>query len=63
MSPKIRLRKRDQCWGWLTIDFQEDEDVEAVVVIPTYGPDHNAGTDCWCGALNADGVIVHHEVH
>ncbi len=63
MSPFVRIRKRDKKWCWLTIDFLDDEDIEAVIVIPGYGPDHNAGMDCWCAPKNDDGVIVHNEVH
>ena len=64
MSPMIHVRKKDKQAGWVTIDFQDDEEIEAVVVIPTFGPDHNACMDCWCHpTLEAEGLIVHNEHH
>lgn len=62
MSPKIHIRKRDKCDQWLAIDMRDSE-VGASVVIPAFGPDHNAGLDCWCQPAVDDGVIVHRECH
>jgi hypothetical protein len=60
----ICVRKKDKQAGWVSIDFQDDEEIEAVIVIPTFGPDHNAGMDCWCHPERGDeGVIVHNEHH
>ena len=63
MSPMIHVRKKDKQAGWVTIDFQDDEETEAVVVIPTFGPDHNACMDCWCHPAVVEGAIVHNEAH
>jgi len=63
VSPKICIRKKDRQWGWLTLDFRDDQEIERIVVVPTYGPNHNALHDCWCGPKDVEGVIVHNEVH
>ena len=63
MSAKVCIPKRHRCNEWLTIDFQDQEDVEAVIVIPAFGPDHNAGMDCWCHPNIDEGVIVHDVCH
>lgn len=64
MSSWICIRKKDRCDGWLTIDCREDEGIETMVVVPLFGPNHRAGTDCWCQPeMNDDGVIVHRECH
>jgi hypothetical protein len=59
MTPLLRIRKRDRQPGWLTLDFRDDEAIGAPVVIPTFGPDHRGGMDCWCCPENEEGVIVH----
>jgi hypothetical protein len=63
VTPMIRIRKRDRCNEWLTLDFRDDEDIEAVIVVPAFGPDHRAGMDCWCQPNNDEGPIVHNECH
>ena len=64
MSPVLHIRKRDKQAGWLSIDLQDDDEVGAVVVIPTFGPDHNTGMDCWCHPTSdTEGMIVHNEQH
>jgi hypothetical protein len=45
------------------MDFRDDEGVDAVIVIPLFGPDHHAGMDCWCLPHDEEGVIVHNECH
>lgn len=63
-TPVIYVKKRDRCSDWLTVDMLEDAEVEAVVVIPMFGPNHNAGFDCWCKPNAAlDGAIVHNVMH
>jgi len=60
LTPKICIRSRDRKDGWLRMDLWDDE--LGLVVIPTYGDDHNAGMDCWCRPRMVDGEIVVHGV-
>lgn len=61
MSPLIVRKGSDD--KWMLMDLRDDEDVEAMVVFPLFGPDHRAGTDCWCQPSIVDEVIVHNECH
>lgn len=58
-TPKICIRPRDRRDGWLRMDLRDDD--LGIVVIPTYGIDHNAGMDCWCHPRIVQDVIVVHE--
>lgn len=59
MTPIIEVDPSERCSAMSVVDCREDEDVLAIVIIPLYGPDHNAGLDCWCSPLEVDGCIVH----
>lgn len=59
MTPVLAIKKRHRRPVWLMIDLRDDDDVEAVVVIPAFGRDHNAGMDCWCHPREEPGLFVH----
>jgi hypothetical protein len=58
-SPVIHIRPRDRQDAWLRVDLREDDDVEAMIVIPAFGRDHHALLDCWCCPELSDGMVVH----
>lgn len=60
MTPILAVKPQDRCDSWMTIDMREEV---GMVVIPLFGPDHNAGLDCWCLPDEVDGVIVHNRCH
>ncbi len=62
-TPVLAIAPRDRRSGWMTTDMRDEEGVDAVVVIPLFGPDHRAGMDCWCSPVREDGVITHNAVH
>lgn len=46
--------------GWLAIDYRDEGEVLAVIVIPNFGPDHLIGMDCWCHPDVGPGIVIHH---
>ena len=44
--------------GWLTLDHEE-HGIYAASIVPTYGPLHRYGMDCWCHPTLDWPLIIH----
>lgn len=62
MSDFVVVSERDKREQWFMMDFTDDEEIAAVVVIPLFGPDHRAGSDCYCCPTVGGGIIVHNSI-
>lgn len=59
MTPMICIKPKHRRPGWLTLDLRDDEFIETAIVVPSFGPDHHVGMDCWCQPSSDGECIVH----